>query len=397
MIVEFENCVLDASRRVLLRGGEPQPMEPQVFDLLSYLVQNPGRAVSKAELIDAIWEGRVVSDSAVTSRIKAVRRSVGDNGVEQRIIRTVHRVGYRFEADIRAPDSPEPVMAKTSFFRDRSGRNIAYTVAGSGPLVICPAWWVSNVRDDAKNPDYREFFNSLGSGLTMVRYDRPGTGMSDRSLMTRTVDDEVALLEDVIAHLGAQEFSFFAMSSGAPTAIVYADRYPERVRSICFYGSYVRGADLCPPEVQDVVVGTIRAHWGLGARAIADMFLPDASPTVRQEFARHQRHVADADAAATLMRLTYAMDATAELGRISLPATVIHREDDRCVPLAQARELAAGLPGASLQVLAGSAHPPWFEGENISRIANEFLVASMLAATVPENANSAPDIPTSKN
>src|SRR6267154_2143564 len=97
----FENHVLDIDRRELRRGAQFIALEPQVFDLLVYLVQNRNRVVTKDDLIEGVWDGRIVSDSTLTSRITAVRKAVGDSGHEQRLIRTVPRKGIRFVGDTR--------------------------------------------------------------------------------------------------------------------------------------------------------------------------------------------------------------------------------------------------------------------------------------------------------
>jgi TolB-like protein/Tfp pilus assembly protein PilF len=97
----FEDHVLDVDRRELRRGAELIAVEPQAFDLLVYLVQNRDRVVSKDDLIEGVWDGRIVSDSALTSRITAARKAVGDSGNEQRLIRTVPRKGIRFVGDVR--------------------------------------------------------------------------------------------------------------------------------------------------------------------------------------------------------------------------------------------------------------------------------------------------------
>ena len=96
----FENHALDPHRRELRRGGEQIALEPQVFDLLLYLVRNCDRVVSKDDLIESVWKGRVVSDSTLTSRINAVRKAIGDSGEEQRLIRTLPRKGIRFVGDV---------------------------------------------------------------------------------------------------------------------------------------------------------------------------------------------------------------------------------------------------------------------------------------------------------
>jgi TolB-like protein len=97
----FNNFVLDCERRELRADGAPVPVEPQVFDLLVYLIQNRDRVVSKDDLVASIWGGRAVSDSTVDSRINAVRKAVGDSGKEQNLIRTSARKGFRFVGKVQ--------------------------------------------------------------------------------------------------------------------------------------------------------------------------------------------------------------------------------------------------------------------------------------------------------
>jgi TolB-like protein len=123
VIFRFGDHVLDVERRELRRGDEQVALEPQVFDLLVYLVRNRGRVVSKDDLIDGVWGGRIVSESALTSRLNAARRAVDDSGAEQRVIRTVPRRGVRFigevieddeataRATVAAATIPEPAVA----------------------------------------------------------------------------------------------------------------------------------------------------------------------------------------------------------------------------------------------------------------------------------------------
>jgi TolB-like protein len=107
----FSDQRLDTDRRELRRGSEAIAMEPQVFDLLVYLVENRHRVVSKDDLFASIWGGRIVSDSTLTSRINAARKAVGDSGDEQKLIRTIARKGFRFVADVRRPTGGAPAHA----------------------------------------------------------------------------------------------------------------------------------------------------------------------------------------------------------------------------------------------------------------------------------------------
>ena len=108
----FEDFALDPDRRELRRADALVAVEPQVFDLILYLLRERARVVSKDDLLDAIWNGRAVSDSTLTSRINAARRALGDSGDEQRLIRTVSRKGFRFIGELRQGAAPAPSPAK---------------------------------------------------------------------------------------------------------------------------------------------------------------------------------------------------------------------------------------------------------------------------------------------
>ena len=127
----FEDCALDIDRRELHRGPKPVSIEPQVFDLLVHLIRHRDRVVSKNDLLDTIWKGRVVSESALFNRINAARKAIGDTGERQRLIKTLPRKGLRFVGEVREealrslalpdlslPDRPSIAVLP---FADRSG------------------------------------------------------------------------------------------------------------------------------------------------------------------------------------------------------------------------------------------------------------------------------------
>jgi len=108
----FADHTLDTDRRELRHGSEPVAVEPQVFDLLIYLIQNRDRVVSKDDLIASVWDGRIVSESTLTSRINAARKAVGDSGEGQKLIRTIARRGFRFVGEVLTrSNGREPVQA----------------------------------------------------------------------------------------------------------------------------------------------------------------------------------------------------------------------------------------------------------------------------------------------
>jgi len=109
LLYSFEDFVLDTGQRELHRGSLLIAVQPQVFDILEYLVANRHRVISKDDLIEAVWGGRIVSESALTTRINAARTAVSDSGERQRLIRTLPRKGFRFVGEVReAPQVPVP-------------------------------------------------------------------------------------------------------------------------------------------------------------------------------------------------------------------------------------------------------------------------------------------------
>jgi pimeloyl-ACP methyl ester carboxylesterase/DNA-binding CsgD family transcriptional regulator len=248
-------------------------------------------------------------------------------------------------------------------FFEWSGRRVAFDVSGDGPLLVAPAWWVSHLEADASDPQYTRFWQALADGFTLVRYDRPGVGLSDRDVGPDdfTVDAEVDCLHALLDRLDAERVTLIGGSSGGCTALAFAARRPERVERLLLYGAFARGADVAPAEVRAAVLAAVRSHWGLGSRLLAQIFLGESTQGEQERFARLQRESADPETAARLLEFVYGVDVSAELARIQAPSTVVHRRSDRAVPYALGRELAAALPDASFVPLAGTAHLPWHE------------------------------------
>src|SRR4030095_9865908 len=110
----FEEFGLDTDRRELCRGASPMPVEPKVFDLLEYVIRNRDRVVSKDDLIAAIWNGRIVSESALTTCINAARTAIGDSGEAQRLIKTLSRKGIRFVGIVREEEGRLAAVTPTA-------------------------------------------------------------------------------------------------------------------------------------------------------------------------------------------------------------------------------------------------------------------------------------------
>ena len=247
-------------------------------------------------------------------------------------------------------------------FFSSAGRRVAYGLSGSGPLLVAPAWWVSHLELDWQNPRFRRFWEAISEGFRLVRYDRPGVGLSDRGLPSgeSTLEREVELLGTMLDVLECERATLFGGSSGGATAIAFAARFPHRVERLLLYGTFADGASIARREVREAILTAARAHWGLGSRLLADVFLGDEGNAERDQFAQAQRESSDAETAAVLLEQIYATDVGAELDCVSAPTVVVHRRGDRAIPYELGRQVAAGIKGATLVPLDGNAHFPWF-------------------------------------
>jgi pimeloyl-ACP methyl ester carboxylesterase/DNA-binding CsgD family transcriptional regulator len=255
-------------------------------------------------------------------------------------------------------------------------RRIAYALSGDGPPLVAAAWWVSHVELDWQDEPFRRFWETLAEGHTLVRYDRIGVGMSDREGLDAqpTTDGEVALLARVLDELELERVVLVGGSSGGCAAISFAARFPERVERLLLYGAYAEGAAVGAPEVREAIVTTVRSHWGLGSRLLADIFLGDVGSAEQERFARSQRAAASAETAARLLEFIYRTDVRAELPLVQAPTLVVHRRGDRAIPYSLGRELAAAIPDATLIPLDGSAHFPWAgDADSVVRAMRSFL------------------------
>jgi pimeloyl-ACP methyl ester carboxylesterase len=137
---------------------------------------------------------------------------------------------------------------------------IAFAVVGNGPAIVLPAWWVSHLAEDWQSDPLRRFVEGLAAGRMVVRYDRAGTGMSDRERprQTFTPEFEAATLCAVLHELRLERVTLMGISCGGCTAVSFAARWPERVDRLVLYGSYANGQTLGPPEARRGMVDLLR-------------------------------------------------------------------------------------------------------------------------------------------
>lgn len=382
MKFQFNDCVIDTESRVLSRGGEEIDIEPQVFDLLVYLAEHRARVIGHDELIASVWNGRIVSDSAIAARISAARKAVGDSGKKQRIIKTVPRKGFRFLATVTAkpddevsdgpgirspearPASPMAAHQQIRFCRSANGARIAYAVTGHGVPLVRTGHWLTHLEHDWHSPIWRPFLDRLGQTFEIVRYDQRGCGLSDWEIGDFSFERFAEDLEAVVSAAGRNRFVLFASSQGVPIAIDYAARNPDRVSHLVLLGGYVCGRlvrdDAAELEQGEAIIKLIEHGWGVVGspflQAFTTMYIPDATREQMDSLVHLQRTTTSSRNAVSIRRAVDSFDVTALLPRLNVDTLVIHAANDGVHPVEQGRELAAGIAGSEFVLLESSNH-----------------------------------------
>jgi pimeloyl-ACP methyl ester carboxylesterase/DNA-binding CsgD family transcriptional regulator len=255
------------------------------------------------------------------------------------------------------------VKQRLASTRLADGTEIAYAIAGRGPLMVHAPGWLTHLEVSWAIPAERGFYEMLARGRTLVRYDKPGCGLSSPTTRAPSLELEVETLAAVLAAVtstaGTDTVELFGASLGAAVAASFAATRPSKVSRLVLYGGWVRGSDIATAEIREHVLGLISQHWGLGSDVLVDIFAPSADSGTRAAFTQYQRDAASAKTARGMLAAAYELDVTDQLARITAPTLVIHRDRDRATPLEQARALAAGIPGAHLEILTGRDHLPY--------------------------------------
>jgi pimeloyl-ACP methyl ester carboxylesterase/DNA-binding winged helix-turn-helix (wHTH) protein len=358
----FEGCELDLGRYEVRRDGDVVAVEPQVFDVLVHLVRHRDRVVSKEELLDEVWGDRFVSESALTSRIKAARRAIGDDGTVQRVIRTVHGRGYRFVADAVEVtgtgtdddvDRHRPAEQRIQFCTTPDGVQLAYATVGHGPPLVKVANWLTHLDYDWESLVWRHWWRDLSAGHRLVRYDERGCGLSDRDVDDFSLDTWVGDLETVVDAAGLDRFPLLGISQGGPVAMIYAARHPERVSGLILYGTYAEG------EAR-LLVQLVRLGWGHDTPAFrqvfASQFMPEGTIEQWEAFDELQRMTTSPGNAVRFMETFQTVDVVDVARAVSVPTLVLHARRDARIPVAEGRRLAALIPGSRFVPLESPNH-----------------------------------------
>jgi pimeloyl-ACP methyl ester carboxylesterase/DNA-binding winged helix-turn-helix (wHTH) protein len=376
VLFRFGEYSLDTDRRELARSGNLVAVEPQVFDLLVYLISNRERVVSKDDLLAGVWGGRIVSESTLTSRINAARRAVGDSGAEQTMIRTVARKGLRFvgavsesagqtfERVARPGRVPPELRQQVQFCTASDGVRIAYSTVGEGPPLVKAANWLNHLKYDWQSPIWSHLLHALAAEYRLIRYDERGNGLSDWDVADISFEAFVRDLESVVVASGLERFPLLGISQGCAVSIAYAVRHPERVSHLVLLGGYARGRRQRGAqkliEQEDALQTLMRLGWGQENPAFrqifTSMFIPGGSIEQTQWLNDLQRNTTSPENAIRIREAMTNIDVTDLLPRVSAPTLVLHCRDDAMAPFEEGRLMAARIPGSRLVELEGRNH-----------------------------------------
>jgi DNA-binding winged helix-turn-helix (wHTH) protein/pimeloyl-ACP methyl ester carboxylesterase len=380
-VYRFEDCQVDPRQFELRRGGDVVHVEPQVFALLTHLIQHRHRVVAKTELLDAVWGDRYISDSALTSRVKMLRRALGDDGNQQRVIATVHGIGYRFVADVAELDDDTDDTGDTADAVDEpgivrppqqirycvspDGVRVAYAISGTGSPLVRAANWLTHLDLEWSSPIWAHWLDGLAHHHRLIRYDERGCGLSDWEVADFSFDAWVNDLELVVNAAGLDRFPLLGVSQGVAVAIAYAVRHPERVSRLVLASGYCRGrlaraktADEREEAALDLQLGRIgwRHHDPTFRQVFASQFLPDGNRKLWDAFNDLQRATTSTENVVRFLDVFARIDVSTQAPHVRCPTLILHNRDDLRVPRAQAQELAALIPDSELVFLASRNH-----------------------------------------
>jgi pimeloyl-ACP methyl ester carboxylesterase len=259
--------------------------------------------------------------------------------------------------------------------------NIAYQVVGKGPvdLVLVPGF-VSHLDIDWDDPRSAHFLRRLASFSRLIRFDKRGTGLSDRVQLTDlpTLEDRIDDVRAVLDAVASERAAVFGYSEGGPMCVVFAATYPERTAALVLYGTYAkrRNPDDDYPwaptsDERKAYADQIEREWAWEA----DMrrMAPNADDAMARWWAARAHAAASPGAARALIAMNSQIDVRAVLPTIRVPTLVLHRRGDRDSNPEEGRYIAERIPGGRFVELSGDDHVPWIDADQVVDEIEEFL------------------------
>ncbi|NKB50959.1 MAG: alpha/beta fold hydrolase [Rhizobiaceae bacterium] len=372
MRYRFAGFELDDTRHTLSQSGQLVPVEPLVFDLLRLLAQNAGNLVTRDHMIEEIWKGRIVSESAISACISAARRSVGDDGKHQAVIRTVPRRGLVLVAAMESVDQKSGSntsataneIQRIRYVRNKDGRRLAYALTGNGPPVLYMRLsGAANLEVEWGLSAGQAYFNKIGGQFTVLRCDPIGAGLSDNDVVETDFSRMAADVITVADAAGIDRFAVFSTSGGVLPAVHLAAQFPNRVTRLAIVGGYVDGRMRRQNTNQtDVIKELISQGWdepeGAFATAVLASYFPEGPFDVVKELVRLMQSSMTPDNILKIRDAINSVSIAHLLGNIVCPTLIVHGRRDGVHPISEAQKLASEIPSSELVILDTSNHLP---------------------------------------
>ena len=366
MTFVFDEFELDPARRELRVEGKPETLQPQVFDLLLYLVENHERVVPKRELLEALWPDSVVTESSIQRAVSLARSALGERGPA--LIQTFPRQGYRFVGELEKAKKHTPRTSLSPRYAQSGDVHIAYTTLGDGEVdIVVVNGWILPMRAMFQHPDTRASMEALGDIGRLITFDKRGTGLSDRVKDLPSHEQRMDDLRVVLDACGSSKAVLVGFSEGGALAMLYAATYPERVRGLVLCGAFARMTKTheysfgFAPDEMEKLKGYIRGAWGRGAslRPIAPLEMRrDVEFLDWVSFAEQEG--SSPGGALDLLEMNIQIDLRVLLPAIRVPTIVLQARDDGMIHPGSGAYLAEQIAGARYVEIPGSDHVFFF-------------------------------------
>jgi pimeloyl-ACP methyl ester carboxylesterase/DNA-binding CsgD family transcriptional regulator len=274
------------------------------------------------------------------------------------------------------------------YVRTTDGIQLAWAEAGTGPVMIKTANWLTHLEYEWESPVWRHWIRFFSEHFRYIRYDERGCGMTDRNIGDLSLERWVADVEEVVAAADLREpFSMLGISQGGAICVAYAVKHPERVSKLVLYGGYARGpfrrGDPDRASFYHAMIDLVRLEWGSTnptfRQVFTSRFIPEGTDEQIGWYNDLCRKTLTPEIAAQLLESRAMIDVTALLGKVQAPTLVLHARGDGVVPIAEGHLLAAGIPGAQFIELDSNNHillenePAW---ERFCDEVQEFMTLS---------------------
>jgi pimeloyl-ACP methyl ester carboxylesterase/DNA-binding CsgD family transcriptional regulator len=258
-----------------------------------------------------------------------------------------------------AAGSDGPVREQPIGFLSHRDSRVAYAVTGGGPLLLLDVGPAHNLDAFWRHAGYRSLVQRLARRFTVVRWDRPGFGLSDRHTVDLSAGGELALVERIVDVLADDEVTIVAAGGAASGMVRFAARHPERVSRLALFGAAAAGHQ----RSSELHGAAVRALADVAAPAIHQVVAAALAAGSEPEDGAWLASALEASASvATMVDLSArmaAVDVTEDAARVKAPTLVLHRTGDAVVEPGWGRALAGLIPGAEFVAVGGSSHLPY--------------------------------------